>query len=352
MKIDYRQLIFAREYRGYSQTELAANISGLSQSNLSKFEKGLAPLSTDVISRIIDFLRFPQSFYEQKISNKIENAHFRRKKGITKREKANIEYSNKLIGYIIDRMADSIEFPDISLRMIDLEDGFTPESVATYTRRYFGLKDEPVRDIISFLERNGIIVIELDYNIDFFDGVSFVTDAGYYAVIINKNFSNDHKRFTLAHELGHIIMHSNPEFLIPDYRDKELEAHRFASEFLMPSEYIIDSLRGLKLQYLAELKKYWLTSMSSIIRRAKDLRCISNDKYTYFNIELSRRGYKKKEPIEVYIDSPKLFNEAYKMHKNELSYSDDELSQAFNLPIDIINRFCITSPQLKLRLSI
>ena len=55
MEINYKQIIFAREYRGYSQTELASKIVGLSQSNLSKYEKGIGPLSTDVLNRIIDF---------------------------------------------------------------------------------------------------------------------------------------------------------------------------------------------------------------------------------------------------------------------------------------------------------
>ena len=83
MEINYKQIIFAREYRGYSQTELASKIVGLSQSNLSKYEKGIGPLSTDVLNRIIDFLGFPTDFYEKKISNIAENAHYRRKKGMT-----------------------------------------------------------------------------------------------------------------------------------------------------------------------------------------------------------------------------------------------------------------------------
>lgn len=353
MTINYRQLTFVREYKGYSQTELASQIKGLSQSNLSKFEKGLGPLSSDVMSKIIDFLGFPEAFYEKKISNKAENAHYRRKSGMTKKERSDIDCSNKLIGYIVDQMAESVEFPSMSIRMIDIEDGYTPESIAQYTRKYFGLRDEPVRDIFTLLERNGVIVIELDHDADLFDGVSFMTDEGYYIIIINKNFSNDHKRFTLAHELGHLIMHTSNEFLIPEHRDKEAEANRFASEFLMPSEVIANSLRELKFQYLVELKRSWLTSMASIVRRAKDIKCITQDKYQYFNIELSRRGYKKNEPVNVYIDTPSLYYEAYRLHKDELDYSDQEMASAFNLPIDVLTKFCCpTKANLKLRLSI
>ena len=133
MEINYKQIIFAREYRGYSQTELASKIVGLSQSNLSKYEKGIGPLSTDVLNRIIDFLGFPTDFYEKKISNIAENAHYRRKKGMTKNERSQIDLSNKLLGYIVEQMGESVEFPDMSFRMIDLEDGYTPETVAQYT---------------------------------------------------------------------------------------------------------------------------------------------------------------------------------------------------------------------------
>ncbi len=111
---------------------------------------------------------------------------------MTKNERSQIDLSNKLLGYIVDQMG-SVEFPDMSFRMIHVEDGYTPETVAQYTRKYLGLKDEPVRNIFSLLERNGIIIIELDYDVDLFDGVSFLTDGGYYVIIINKNFSNDQK---------------------------------------------------------------------------------------------------------------------------------------------------------------
>ena len=55
---------------------------------------------------------------------------------------------------------------------------------------------------------------------------------------------------------------------------------------------------------------------------------------------MSRIGYKKNEPVEVFIDSSNLFTKGYEMHKKELQYSDNELSDAFHLPLDIINKFC------------
>lgn len=344
MSFNYRQLIFAREYRGFSQSELASNIIGLSQSNLSKYEKGFSSLSDDMVLKIVDFLGFPESWLKHNISNLPENAHYRKRTTISKKGKTEIEYSNRLIGYIVDQMSDSIEWPEFRLNPLNLEDGYTPESVAKNARKNLKISpNEPLKSIFNLLETNGIIIIEFEIN-DKFDGVSFITDKGNPIIIINKSFSNDRKRFTLAHELGHLLMH---DFPIPEYRNnekqKEDEANRFASEFLMPSEFIRNSLFDLRLSNLAELKRYWLTSMASIIRRAKDLKCITDDKYMYLVIELSRNGKKKNEDGFVYIDEPSLFIEAYKLHKNDLEYSDLELSNAFSIPEDVIQRFCRTS---------
>ena len=76
------------------------------------------------------------------------------------------------------------------------------------------------------------------------------------------------------------------------------------------------------------------------------MKCIDKDKYTYFNRELGRKGYKKNEPIDVYIDHPSLFITAYRMHCNELEYSNEELANAFHLPQDVIERFCVPAKKV------
>lgn len=53
------QLKLAREFRGFSQKELCNQIDGLSQSNLSKFEQGMATISKDKLIAIMGKLNFP-----------------------------------------------------------------------------------------------------------------------------------------------------------------------------------------------------------------------------------------------------------------------------------------------------
>lgn len=355
MKFNHSQFVFAREYRVMSQTELSKQIKGLSQSNLSKFEKGFDVLSDEIINTLITVLDFPLSFFQKNINNDIEIAHYRKKSGITKAIKIQIESNNKIIGYLVDQLNDSIDYPEFSLKPLDPEE-YTPQEVARYTRKLMGLnKREPIFNIFNHLESNGIIVIEFDDVVDKFDGVSFITDKGIPVIIINKNFSNDRKRFTLAHELGHILMHITGDFPTPTHRNekqKEIEANVFASEFLMPEEAIKNSLVGMRLYDLAPLKKYWYCSKQSIIRRAKDLKGIPENKAKYFMIELSRMGERKNEKTIVDIDKPVVFKNAYELHKKELQYSDEELGRAFALPSDVIKKYFNFSNKSKLRIVI
>lgn len=347
--MNYKQLTFAREFRGYSQSELAASISGLSQSNLSKFEKGFGTISEDLQNKIIEFLHFPVAFFDKKICTTIENANYRKKATVSKGVVQKFENKCKLVGYIIDQFSNTIDWPEFKLAPLNVEEGYSPEYVASYNRKMLGIsKGEPVANIFTLLESAGIIIYEIDEN-EKFDAVSFITDNGYPVIIINKNFSNDRKRFTLAHELGHILIHNENNYPISSFREKEKEANNFASEFLMPENEIRNSLRKLKMGDLAGLKRFWLTSMSSLIRRAKDLECIDSNRYTFFNIEMSRSGYSKKEPVEVYIDKPTCFKNGYSLFKEELSYSSDDFVEFISLPKDILNEIFSFDNMVKLK---
>ena len=174
MKFNHSQFVFAREYRCISQTELSKQIKGLSQSNLSKFEKGFDVLSDSVVNSLIDFLDFPTNFFKKTINNDIEIAHYRKKSGITKELRTQLESNNRLLGYLIDQLNISVDFPEFSLRPLDPEE-YTPEEVAKYARKTIGLnKKEPIFNIFTLLESHGVVVIEINDVVDKFDGVSLL----------------------------------------------------------------------------------------------------------------------------------------------------------------------------------
>lgn len=336
--MNHKQLIFARDYRGLNQSQLAKSIAGLSQSNLSKFEKGFDTLSDDLKMKIIHFLDFPESFFYKSIDIRLENGNYRKRSAVRKSDVIQFENTCKIFGYLVDEMSKSIEWSDFEIQSLNVEEGYTPAYIANYVRRCIHLKKgEPIKNIYTLLENLGIIIYEIEAN-EKFDGISFFSDLGYPLIVINRNLPNDRKRFTLAHEFGHLMLHNESNFPISEYRDKEKEANEFASEFLMPELEIKNSLRGIRIGDLGELKAYWLTSMSSIIRRAKDLNCISADRYKYFMIEMSRSGQSKNEKGFVEIDNPKYFKKGYSLLKDDLGYSNDDFVNVFALPTDVLEK--------------
>lgn len=82
-------------------------------------------------------------------------------------------------------------------------------------------------------------------------------------IFINKNQPVDRYRFTLAHELGHLVMHRAPTPTMED------EANAFAAELLMPASDIYNDLRNISIEKAAALKPFWRTSMAALFYRAK-----------------------------------------------------------------------------------
>jgi Zn-dependent peptidase ImmA (M78 family) len=99
-------------------------------------------------------------------------------------------------------------------------------------------------------------------------------------IIINSDIQYEgRKRFALAHELGHLIMHKecpihNDSGSLDWFNDAihqlkngihEYEANQFATEYLMPLELFIKEAKGQKFgpQLIHSLSKRFLTSLTS-----------------------------------------------------------------------------------------
>lgn len=330
-----RQLTFAREYRGYTQTELANHIKGLSQSNLSKFEKGTGLLSETALRNIMSALDFPIGFLDAEINNNPESKHYRKKGRLGTKDRNKIDKFVSIASYVFDNILDEFDAPSFNFPYLDVETGITPEEAARQVRRCNHIGSGAVGNICNILERNGVFVYFWDCEYSDFDGVSLVSDKGNHIVIVNKNMPNDMIRFSLAHELGHLVMH-NSTFIVVELRDKEAEANRFAAEFLMPEREIGSSLVNLKPSALPRLKQMWLVSMASIVVRAKVLGKIDSSRYKMLMTELSRKGWRLNEPNSVEIDKPTYLKDAENMLCDEFNLDYTEQARNMSLPADII----------------
>lgn len=96
----------------------------------------------------------------------------------------------------------------------------------------------------------------------------------------------------------------------------------------MPTSDIKNQLYGLNLSKMAALKPYWRTSMAAILKTATDLKCITDGSARYLWMQLSARGYRKREPIELDLqpEPPTLLREVFDFYRKDLGYSVENLA--------------------------
>lgn len=334
--INHRMLLLARESRGLSQTELAELIN-ISQGKLSKAEKGEQSIDEDVLNKLAYATSYPVSFfYQPSTDSPVSHHYYRRKITITKKILNQLESKIKIYRNNLDNLMDSVELPDYNLPAYSTEDK-SPEEIANIVRHKLGISKGPVPNLVNLLENSGVVIVKTDLFTDKIDGLSTISDKGVRIIFLNKRMSNDRQRFSLAHELGHLIMH----FDIPNIPENvEDEANDFASEFLMPKMEIRNSLRFLNFAKLGDLKRYWKVSMRALVHRAKNLEVINQQQYRNFQINFSRKKITKSEPIILPEESAYVINQVIKLHQVELGYSLEELAKIVHLePQEFRDRF-------------
>ncbi|SHH63921.1 Zn-dependent peptidase ImmA, M78 family [Chryseolinea serpens] len=323
-------LVLARESRGLTQKELAEKIN-IGQGTLSKIENGIFPVD-EHISVLSATLNYPKSFFYQ--TSKIyqpSEYFFRKKLSLSKKELDKIKAITSIFRFNIDSLLRSVNLKEMDIPIWNVEIHGTPSQAARYLRSYWSIPRGRIESLIGALENKGIIVLEFAFDSPKFDGLSLFAESGTPIIFVNKTLSSDRQRLTVAHELGHLVLHCRQ--IIASIRDVEDEAFEFASELLMPADEIYGSLLKLSLAKLADLKRYWKTSMASIIFHARRMKAITENQYKYLWIQMGSNGYRVKEPVALDFpkEKPSLLGEILDAHINTLNYTIEELSSVFHL---------------------
>lgn len=318
----------ARESRGLSQSELASDLH-ITQASLSKMEKGLLDIKQELIVKLSEILRYPISFFSKDFSLKGEDTFFYRKRqSMRVKDLSILESRISILSKSIDELLDSVEIPPLTIPSCQVNANCLPEEIAFKIRAFLSLPKGPVDNIVSILEKNGVIVVFINIKgLDKFDGLTKFTANNAPVIWINSCMPNDRKRYTIAHELGHLVMHLRTLDTSKSEEEKEEEANRFAAEFLLPKEECLVDLFNLKYNELPLKKMYWKVSKASLIYRAYQLHCISKSTEKYLYVTLGRNGERKHEEGFVSIDKPSILAKMVNLHMTELNYSLDELSK-------------------------
>ncbi|MCK5608769.1 ImmA/IrrE family metallo-endopeptidase [Candidatus Pacearchaeota archaeon] len=326
---NYEMLPLAREARSMSQSELAKR-AHVSQGHMSKFERGELPVPKLKLMKIAEVLDFPLAFFWSRIirrgfSNSI--MYHRKRKSISRNLLRKIEARSNIMIMNVGRLLEGV---DVSTRnefsRMDIEDynGDAVE-IARCTRAQWGLPMGSIKNLIATIEAAGGVVCKCDFGTRKLDAISAWPEYMPPMFFVNREISADRMRFSLAHELGHVIMHH-----IPGIKMEE-EADRFAAEFLMPADDIRGDLMPFTFQRACALKGQWRVSIASLIFRAFDLGVIDKKKYTRMFKDLSVSGYRTKEPIQISSESPRLIDQLMENYRSAHLYGTEDLCKLMRI---------------------
>jgi Zn-dependent peptidase ImmA (M78 family)/transcriptional regulator with XRE-family HTH domain len=286
-------LITARRARGLKQDELA-KAAGVTQAALSRYENDLREPDEDVVARLAEALGVTEGFLQTagRLKGAMAiDAHMRRqatvKPTLWRQLEAKLNMYRVHARHLFEEVSVRSEQRVPTFDVIDVD----PSDAARMVRMQWRLPIGPVRSLTQWVEAAGCLVIEEDFGTARIDGLSQWVEE-HPVVLLNSRAPTDRKRLTLAHELGHLCLHSA---YISD--NVELEANRFAGEFLMPADIIRPQIRNLTLGKLADLKREWGVSMQALIERASELGVITSTQRTNLYKSLSAKGWRTREPV-------------------------------------------------------
>lgn len=321
----------AREQRGIGQKELAEMI-GIDQGNISRIERGLQVPMKETMEKIAKALDYTIDFFKHpyKVIS-FESSYYRRRLKMPKKELLKAEGNINISKVSLDALLQLVELPEPNYIKCDIEKEGKPEDCARKLKTHWQMPDGYVSNLTSILEKNGIVVINMDFEGVEIDGHAIVTENNVPIIFVNRDIPSDRYRLTLAHELGHLVLHVGKE--ISEERNVEEEAFLFAGELLMPEREIKYDLTEVSIEKLMDLKKYWKVSMGALLKRSHVLGVVTDNQYKYLWQQMSKMGYRKREPEELDFakEQPGIVKQLVDAHLDELEYSEEELADFLGL---------------------
>lgn len=291
----------ARKAAGLSLRGLGERV-GVSHAAIKKYEDGIAMPSSDILIGLSRTLNVRTEYFFRPERVALEGIEYRKRSSLPKKRLDAITHE------VMDQIERRIElenlFPQSPVKAFATVEGLATsiiamdqiEEIAEHVREAWDLGFDPIPDLIDVLETNGIRVFMIEADAENkFDGLA-ARVGGMPIIVVGRHWPGDRQRFTLAHELGHLMLEGR---LLEDLNE-EMACNRFAGAFLFPRASVLQELgehrNAIELKELGLLKEEFGLSMAGILYRARDLGIIS-PAYREEQAKLFRfKGWYRKEP--------------------------------------------------------
>ena len=228
-----------------------------------------------------------------------------------------------------------------------LRDTVEADRGADALRRHWGLGHEPISNLVELIEERGIKVFSLPLGA--ISGLAARAGRPHHPavpfIVVNADDWGERQRFTIAHELGHLVLDADRRL------DPERVAHRFAGAFLMPADALwleVGKHRSaIALGELLALKRVFGVSMQAITHRCRDLGIISLTTYRRLFDEFERLGWRS-PPYKEYGafpgELPCRFNRLCLRALAEGAISQSKAAELLNVGVFDVDRYMQATP--------
>jgi Zn-dependent peptidase ImmA (M78 family)/DNA-binding XRE family transcriptional regulator len=294
----------AREAVGLTDDQFAEQI-GITRQAVGTYETGVASPRGDVFSRIIAVTRQPPAFFtnaRKRNAERFRMPNWRSLKRMQRPDRLRIGRRLEWAYYIAEYMSEYIDLPPINLPQVqfDFEKDTDEriEEIAEEVRRFWSLGLGPLTDLVPLFEYHGIIVVEETVRCDDMDAVSRWQGGRPYILLSGEEESNSRKLFNLAHELGHLVLHTGVDINSRILDRLENQANRFAGAFLMPRQTFAREVANTSIDYFIALKARWRVAVAAMVYRCKELGILNPYQVKYMWRQMNVRGIRKREPFD------------------------------------------------------
>lgn len=335
VQINPKMVVLARESRGISQKELAEKLN-TSPGFICKIEADTKSLPEPMLEKMSKLLKYPVEFFYQEGDAYLPmSLNYRKRDHVSAKVLMPLEAHLNLYRLHIETIAQKVKMPIPNVPDLDPKKLGSEELVAKQLRKAWKMPKGPVPNITELLEANGIIVTSFDFGTERVDSRTILTKDRQPVIVVNKLHLADRQRFSLAYELGHLVMHSHS---LPSHeRDIAHEANMFAAGFLLPeNELKKDFESGITIALLGELKRKWKVSMIALLYRAADLGFLTDNQKKYLLSQFNQLKIRRREPIELDFlkEKPLLFRDLILKYKNAHKFTSKELAASLHLEHD------------------
>ena len=302
-----KRLKRARKAAGLSMASLGQEI-GVSHNAIKKYEHGENMPSSGNLFKLSKALGVRSEYFFRPTKVKLSGIEYR------KRASTPQKTLNRINGDVLDqaeRWAELLEFYPDSVRPVpqfklpenlpqNVSTDEEIELIADQMRAEWNLGFNPIPDIIDTLESKGVMIICTPVEVDNkFDGLAGDIN-GTPVIVVSTHQPGDRQRFTLAHELGHLVLHGR----LPEDLDQEKACNYFAGALLLPkkaiSEHLGEKRRAIEPRELYMLKHEFGISMMGILIRAGQVGIISQSLQKNYYIQFNKLRWRTEEPGDPY----------------------------------------------------